>query len=472
MVMATHTRRRGADRNRPHGDGAATGAQGPSGPGARVSRRSLLKGTAAAGGAALLGAGLSACSSSGTYSTGGKTPVRIWDLFTGADGAHMQTMQADCMKAHKDVSIESTTLSWGSAYYTKLAMASSGGRPPEAAVMHMSRLAGYAPGGLLEPFDQDRLAEYGITKESFAPAVWKRATYKGELFALPLDTHPFINFYNPKIAKKAGLLNSSGKMVSLDSKDKFLVAGRALAKATGKDGMSFGYLLDTAQSWRLFWGLYNQTGGQYRMTPGTPAELDESAAIEVLSFIQEVLNGKIASRNADYAGAIAAFDSGNAGLILSGEWELVGFKAAIPDVDGMPFPKIFDKPANYADSHSFVLPKQDYPDPKRREATYEVLADLVKNRSLIWAEGGHIPAFMPVLSTPQYQKLMPQRDYAEASKIVALDPEVWFAGAGSDFQARMCDAMAPTFQGQRTAKQGVDTMLTQLDRLLKAPQPV
>lgn len=245
-----------------------------------------------------------------------------------------------------------------------------------------------------------------------------------------------------------------------------------MARATGKYGMSFGYLLDTAQSWRLFWGLYGQTGGQYRMVPGSSAQLDESAAIEVLSFIQEVLNGKIASRNADYAGAIAAFSSGKAGMILSGEWEIVGFKASMPDVAAMPFPKIFDKPANYADSHAFVLPKQDYPDEKRREATYKVLADLVKNRSLTWAEGGHIPAYMPVLATGAYRKLSPQRDYAAASKIVTLDPKVWFAGAGSDFQARMCDAMAPTLQGQKTAKQGVEAMLSQLDRLLAAPQPM
>ncbi|MEE8868887.1 MAG: extracellular solute-binding protein [Acidipropionibacterium acidipropionici] len=471
--MATHTRSSGAGAQRPPAQGPGPGSQTPpaSSP-RRLSRRSVLRGTAALGGAAALTGGLTACSGSGTFATGGRTPVRIWDLFTGADGERMQTMQAACMKAHKDVSIESTTLSWGSAYYTKLAMASSGGRPPEAAVMHMSRLAGYAPGGLLEPFDLDRLAAYGVTRKDFAPAVWERATYKGEIFALPLDTHPFITFYSPKVARKAGLLDSSGKMRSLDSKDAFLDAGRSMARATGKYGMSFGYLLDTAQSWRLFWGLYGQTGGQYRMVPGSSAQLDESAAIEVLSFIQEVLNGKIASRNADYAGAIAAFSSGKAGMILSGEWEIVGFKASMPDVAAMPFPKIFDKPANYADSHAFVLPKQDYPDEKRREATYKVLADLVKNRSLTWAEGGHIPAYMPVLATGAYRKLSPQRDYAAASKIVTLDPKVWFAGAGSDFQARMCDAMAPTLQGQKTAKQGVEAMLSQLDRLLAAPQPM
>jgi multiple sugar transport system substrate-binding protein len=404
-------------------------------------------------GAVLLGSSLAGCAPAATGDSKGSTTVRIWDLFSGADGANMQHMQAAAMKANPDVDVESVTLAWGSAYYTKLAMASSSGRPPEAAVMHMSRLAGYAPGGLLEPYDLDELAKVGIRKEDFAPAVWDAATYKGELYALPLDTHPFITFYNPKFAKKAGLLDADGKMAKIEGADAFLDAGRKLAKATGQQGMSFGYLMDTAQSWRLFWGLYNQTGGGFQLTPGKKAQLDEGKAKEVIEFIQAVMDGKIALSNQDYAGGVANFVSGRSGMILSGEWELPAYQAAIPKVGAMPFPTIFDKPANYADSHSFVLPKQAHPDPKRREATYRILAD------------------RPVQKKPAYQKLLPQADYASAGNIVTLDPPVWFAGAGSDFQARVCDAMSDAFQGKKSASSAVSGMLKQMDRLLSTPNP-
>ena len=435
------------------------------------SRRQVLSASLVGAGAVLLGSSLTGCAPAATGDSKGSTTVRIWDLFQGADGAKMQNMQAAAMKANTDVNVESVTLAWGSAYYTKLAMASSSGRPPEAAVMHLSRLAGYAPGGLLEPFDLDELAKVGIRKEDFAPAVWEAATYKGELFALPMDTHPFITFYDPKYAKKAGLLGSDGKMAPIEGADAFLDAGRKLADATGKQGMSFGYLMDTAQSWRLFWGLYNQTGAGFDLTPGKRAQLDEGKAKEVIEFIQAILDGKIALSNQDYNGGVANFVSGRSAMTLSGEWELPAYQDAIPDLGAMPFPNIFGTPANYADSHSFVLPKQAHADPARREATYRILAHLVKSGSLNWANAGHIPAYRPVQDKPAYQKLSPQSDYAAAGDIVTLDPPVWFAGAGSDFQARVCDAMSDAFQGKKSASSAVSGMLKQMDRLLSTPNP-
>ncbi len=444
---------------------AISRAPDPSGP----TRRGFLRGTLLGAGALALGGAITGCATSSAASGGGTT-VRIWDLFSGSDGERMQTMQAAAMAAEPDVSIESVTLSWGSAYYTKLAVASAGGRAPEAAVMHLSRLSGYAPGGLLEPLDLDVLADLGITSDDFAPAVWERATYDGQLYALPLDTHPFITFYNPEVAGAAGLLTPEGGLTTISSADAFLDAGRAMAEVTGDTGMVFGYLLDTAQSWRWFWGLYGQTGAGYSLVPGQPAEIDEGAATTVLEFMQAVLDGTVAPRRADYSTALSSFVNARSGLIISGEWELPAYQAAIPDVGAAPFPTLFGTPANYADSHAFVLPRQSSPDPARREATYRVLANLLKG-ALTWAEAGHIPAYLPVQAEPGYAELSPQRDYASAGDIVYIDPPVWFAGAGSDFQNRMCDAMSAVLQGNGNAASAVSTMASTMDTLLSTPNP-
>ncbi|WP_345752510.1 extracellular solute-binding protein [Microbacterium rhizophilus] len=429
-----------------------------------LTRRGLLS-------LALAGAGAAALAGCAPRPTArGTATVRVWDPFQGADGARMQAMQASVMEAERDIRIESVTLAWGAAYYTKLAMASAGGRAPEAAVMHLSRLAGYAPGGLLEPFDLDRLADLGIRQQDFAPAVWERATFEGRLYALPLDTHPFLTFYDPAIADPAGILDADGGLGGITSPDAFLDAGRRLAEVTGDTGIAFGYLLDTAQAWRFFWGLYNQTGGGSSFVPGRRAELDEAKAAEVIEFLQQMMDGTVAAQRLDYSGGIASFVTGRSGMIVSGEWELPAFQEAIPDVAGRPLPTLFGTPANYADSHAFVLPRQIRRDPAVTDATYRTLAAILKGAQ-VWAEAGHIPAYTPVTQTAEYQALTPQRDYAAASEIIVLDPPAWFVGAGSDFQARMSDPLSSALQGRQDARTTVQSMLRAADVFLTQPEP-
>jgi len=160
------------------------------------------------------------------------------------------------------------------------------------------------------------------------PALWERCLYQGQLYSLPLDTHPFIALYNLDIADKAGLVGSDGQMTAITSTQQFLEVGTKLAEVTKQVGISFGYVLDTGQAWRLFWGLYGQTGGSYTFQPGQPAQWDMDKAIEVITFITKVLDDKICPRDLDYAGAISYFTSGASGMILSGEWETPGSRRA------------------------------------------------------------------------------------------------------------------------------------------------
>jgi multiple sugar transport system substrate-binding protein len=435
------------------------------------SRRDLLRAALVGAGGIALGGTLAGCATPSAAGSA-KTSVMIWDLFSGGDGALMQEMVGVVASANPDIAVDSTTLAWGPPYYTKLAMASSGGRPPEAAVMHMSRLAGYAPGGLLEPFDLDALSELGVGEEHFAPAVWEKAHYDGRLYALPLDTHPYIAFHNPAIVRDAGLAGPDGKLDpdAVSGADGFLAAGRSIAEVTGESGVGWGYLRDPAGCWRMFWGLYSQNGGGYELTPGRPAELDVEAAAEVFEFLQAMVDGTVAAKNQDGNAAAGRFMSGRTGMMFAGEWDLPMFRDALPDVGATPFPAIFDTPANYADSHAFVLPRQAQADLAGREATYRVLAGLLKE-GLTWASAGHIPAYQPIVDQPEYQELSPQRDYAPAAEIAVFDPDAWFTGGGSDFQTRMADAMTDTLAGKAPPRTAVTRMLSEMDRFLSQPNP-
>jgi len=386
--------------------------------------------------------------------------VRFWSLFQGGDGARVEQMFASVHKQAPQLRIEPTTLAWGPPYYTNLAMASVGGRAPETAIMHLSRLPGYAPGGLLEPFDLDLLAEFDVQPEDFVPELWSRGQYDGATYAVPLDTHPFIVFYDTGMADKAGLLDSDGRLRAFDSPDDFIAASRELAGVSGANGVAFGHVNDDAQGWRLFWNLYRQTGADMRLPAGGPARFDRDAALRAYTFLADLLDGEHSAADLDYQTALAAFSDGRAGMIFTGEWELPYLSDGVENLGAAPFPTVFEHPGSYADSHSFVLPRQSSRDPERVRAAHRFVALMLRN-SLTWGKAGHLPAYTPVATSDAYQELEPQADYAAAGKTPLLDPEAWFAGAGATFQSDVSGTLRTALAGA-----GPEAAVEQLDRTL------
>src|SRR5882672_1631243 len=183
-----------------------------------IRRREFLAGSAALG-----IAGMTAGCAGGDLFAGG-VPLRFWNLFGGGDGVNMLAMLDAFRTANPDVNVEASTLAWGPPYYTKLAMAAAGGRAPDVAILHMSRLPAYAPTGLLDPFDLEQLAEAGVRPADFLPAIWESGRHNGQSFAVPLDTHPFVMYYNVDVCRKAGLLDDSGRLRPLTGPDQLIDA--------------------------------------------------------------------------------------------------------------------------------------------------------------------------------------------------------------------------------------------------------
>lgn len=430
-----------------------------------LTRRGLLRGAAYGAGAAATASALSGCGSiAGSVTSADE--IRYWNLFTGPDGELMKSLTRDVEKRVPGLKVRTTVLEWGPPYYTKLAMASAGGRSPDVAIMHLTRLAGYAPGGLLDPWDTDLLAEFGLRQDDLNQTLVKRSLYQGAPYAIPLDTHPFVVFFDRDVMDKAGLLTGEGQLVPFESPRHALELMDKLRRSGGKLGPVFGHSGDPAMSWRMFWSLYCQTGATFDLT-GERAEIDEDTAVEVVRFMAELARD---SRTMDVQTAIATFAGGRSPMIFSGEWDMATYQSTLKDrLGGAPIPTFYDRPAGAADSHALVLPHQDNPDPERRRRTHQFVAELVRS-GLRWAAAGHIPAYTPAVSSAAYARLRPQSEYAGAAKQLALDPPVWFAGSGSDFQTRMSQALDPAIGGSSPAK-AVRTMVSQINTLLAQPNP-
>ncbi len=441
----------------------------------QMTRRRFL--TAAGGAGAIMAFG-TGCS--GTYDVpagfvspasgkGGRTIV-YWNLLSGGDGSHMEQMEAGYQRQHPEVNLQSTILQWGNPYYTKLAVATRSGSPPDVAIMHASRLYEFAPAHLLTPLDLDLLAAHGMQPGDFTPAAFQTVHYNGRLVAIPLDTHPFVQYYNTKVCRKAGLLDSSGQLPPIRGAAALLGVLRKL-KSAGVTPAVCDQTNDPATPWRLFYSLYSQAGGKVLADQGKRVVLNEGLSKQVLSFIYQLAKEGLLNANADTAGGIALFQSGAAGLYWEGEWNVDVFQQGGLPFSMQPFPAVFGPGLAQADSHTFVVPVQPNADSERLSMVLTMIRSLL-GQSLIWASGGHIPAWLPVQDSAAYRKLKPQSNYQSAADYVVYDPPAWYSGAGSDMENYAGSAIGELMLGGLSPAAAYQEMRSSFESLAQETVPV
>ncbi|MFI6348125.1 extracellular solute-binding protein [Streptomyces sp. NPDC050560] len=442
--------------------------------GTAVTRRGLL-----ALGAGLASAGaLSACSSPLASGLAGTQPntadVIFWNLFTGGDGANMTLMEDAFRREHRGTSVEATILTWGNPYYTKLALATASRTPPDVAITHLSRLPLLAASGLLEPVEDTGVGELGVTEDRFTPAAWRKATVDGTVYAVPLDTHPFVLYYNVDMAKKAGLLNAAGDgLKPMAGKAAFTDALRAMKEATGRYGAVMATTADPSTAWRCFSMVYSGLAGPMVADSGTEVAVDDDAMRESFAFLQGLTGPGLMPGNVTGSGANALFATGKAGFLFDGEWQIPSYR----EVKGLrfnvvPFPALLgDKPVAYADSHALVFPHN----PRRSDGRTATAARFVKgllDHSDIWAHGGHVPAWLPTQRSKAFLDQSPQRNYVRAAFDARYDPSAWYTGAGSDFQTTVGATVIEALAGRLRPGAAVAAVRADLRRFTTARPPV
>ncbi|MEV6107411.1 extracellular solute-binding protein [Streptomyces sp. NPDC051940] len=444
-----------------------------------LSRRSLLRGAAALGAAGAGSLALAGCGNTIAQGFTGAAPeprrLNFWNPFTGGDGIRMVAMQEEYRKRHGDTTLKSATFAWGGPYYTKLTLATLGGRPPQVAVAHLSKVPTLAEAGLLSELDPAALESAGMPERDFDPNAWQKAHRDDKLYAIPLDTHPFVLYFHTDVARKAGLLDSSGQLADLDGPDKFADALKAAKEATGEWGGSVASIKDASTQYRLFLSFYHQLTRTPLVTDqGTKVTLDLAAAEEALAYIRRLtLEDKVIPTGVDGPGAITLLTTGKAGFLMDGVWQVIAVQDSKIKFDMRPLPRIFsDAPyACFADSHALVLPTAPSEGAQRLDLSLEFVHSMLGS-SQLWAEGGHVPAWLPTQQTAAYRELNPQSHYAEAAKGAVYDPVAWYGGAGSTLQIQVGDAVTSVFTGARSPRAGAEAMRSRLRKQASTPSPV
>ncbi len=169
---------------------------------------------------------------------------------------------------------------------------------------------------------------------------------------------------------------------------------------------------------RDIYTLFGQLGGQLttdgKFLQGDNFDKMEKAYNEVTDWVKQGW----AQPYIDSETITPTFLAGQSAFFLNGNWELPTMETEVAKGNGFDYgmvniPAWMGKAANWADSHSFVMPNNVgvTMTPEKRAAVIEVIRWMNVN-SLEWAGAGHIPAYLPVSTSTAYKALKPQADYA------------------------------------------------------------
>jgi len=95
--------------------------------------------------------------------------------------------------------------------------------------------------------------------------------------------------------------------------------------------------------------------------------------------------------------------------------------------------------------------------------TVLTFVDFVEKHAVMWAGGGHLPAYLPVLNGRELMNLSPINQYAaQAAKDVTLEPISPVFGVGAPAYSLVGNYLSPVLLGQISAKDAVAQFKQQL----------
>lgn len=400
-----------------------------------------------------------------------QTKVVWWDFLGGGDGVRMKKMISDFNAAHAGkIEIEATTLDWGVPFYTKVQTSAAVGEGPDVMTYHTSRIPLAVEQGTLAEITADDMKAMGFSEADFAPAIWDAVHFNGKQYAVPLDTHPIVLYYNKEKLAAAGLLDEKGLPKGLDGIDNFKAAMAKIQEGGTKWAMST-YTAGGNFQFRTIYSLLCQQDGEMMTDGEWLAGDNKDKLVNAVTVLSDWVKDGHVPAYTEYPAAIALFTSGEAAMHINGVWEVptmsdLAAQGKLFDWGAVELPVFFNHPCTYSDSHAFAIPNNvgKEQDPEKHAAVLEVISSIVKQGNY-WATAGHIPALKGVTDSPEYQAMQPNATYAVLTANMVYDPQSKFAGVASPMFDAAGNAFTAAVNGEEEPAAAVDMMKEELDAL-------
>ncbi|MDN5727487.1 MAG: extracellular solute-binding protein [Propionibacteriales bacterium] len=346
---------------------------------------------------------------------GPKVDLAFWNGFTGGDGPVMKKLVDQFNTEHPNIAVKMTTITW-SDYYAKVPSAVAAGKAPEIGIMHSDSVATNAARQVIQPLD-DVATALKLTEADFAPVPWKAGIYNDIRYSIPLDVHPLGFYYNKTVMEKGGLdpekppTNREEYESALDTLKSKGIQGYWITPFEFTAGQ-------TVQS--LTW----QFGGTMISDDGASVMWGEDPAVQALTWYTDMVkNGYSPAKQGQDADALALQNNKTA-FNWNGIWNINTLKEKKDLQWGVAArPTIGSQPAAWAGSHQFVLPVQKKKDDNKQVAA-RVFLNWISQKSIVWAEGGQVPARNEVRESPEFAAMTEQATLGKQIDIVRFAPSI------------------------------------------------
>ena len=348
-------------------------------------------------------------------SGGSVIELDYWVPFSGSDGEFMETMVKAFNESQSEIKVNFMNNNWDN-YYPKLRTALTSNAAPDVAVAHVSELPSLVPTGKLEALDE-LAAEAGLDWSSFGQNQEQAVIVDGKHYAVPLDTHAVVMFYNNQYLSEAGLLNEDGSIKMEPGAEGFTNMLRTLKSTLPSDVTPMIIGSNNVFTYWIWYALVHQQGGTI-MADGKPT-IDTPESRKAMELIRTWLDeGLILPDIGDQSYDI--FKTGKAAVTFTGVWATGNFETE-PTLDftAAPFPQLFDQPAAWGDSHTIVVPVQS---DKNKQLAAVKFADWLASNGHLWAKAGHVPVKPTVLESEEFKALPYRADYADVMDVVKYAP--------------------------------------------------
>jgi multiple sugar transport system substrate-binding protein len=346
----------------------------------------------------------------------GPVEITYWNLFGGGEGDFADQIVKNFNDSQSEIVVKALRLE-SNEYYAKLGTALASGKGPDVAIAHVDKIAPFVKANQLAALDEPA-AKAGFDYADVTDSNAQSVVYDGKHYAVPIDTHFHMLYYNKDLLDKAGLLTADGLPnlgdVSPEGFKNFLTELKNKLPDIEPFAVNVPYFHEP------FYNLYYEAGGDLLNADNTQAAINNDKALQVLNFYLDLFDSKLSDVNDKTPWQ--TFHDGKAALWFGGVWEAGWhFGEQNLNVGAMPLPPIFGSEQHWGSSHTLVVPA--YVDPAKQEAALKFAKYYILEGGKIWGQAGHVPAGKAVVSSDEYKNLPYRKYFIEAQKTVKFAPK-------------------------------------------------